>query len=144
MLNKTFLKIISVCSFIVGAILGIFALIPLFTQTIFLIQMLICAPFIIIYLRKLDIIKTLEMDKCLIMGAIIGCISFLGLSVIFFPFASLVNIIFKAQSFLWVKVLMVNFGFVLPMILFISLLSALLNMFSAFLTMSVLQYISKK
>ena len=143
MLDKTFIKIICICSFITGAILGIIPLIPVLFWTAFLIEMFLVAPFMIIYMNKLKLIENIDMGKCLSIGAISGGVSFLGFSLVFFPLAFIINLIFKTDSFLWIKVLFNNFGFVIPMIIFTALLSSLLNMFSGFLTMYFYAYFGK-
>lgn len=135
MLDKTLFKIISVCSVITGCILGFMGLLPIIFWYVVLAQMILVAPFMIIYLSKTGVIGELKMDKFLIMGAISGFMSAVGFSVVFLPVAFLLYMIFKVESFLWIKVLFFNFGFVIPMIIFIALLSALINMFSGFLTM---------
>ena len=140
MINKSLLKIIFICSFIVGGILGIIPLIPAFTWVAFLAVMFLVAPFIIIYLKRLNIIKTIETEKCLLIGAISGISAFLGFSVIYFPIAFILNLIFKIQSFLWIKVIFMNIGFLIPMIILISLLCGLMNTFSGFLTVYFYEY----
>lgn len=144
MFNKSLLKILCLCSALTGAILGVLPLIPALTITAFILVMFFVAPFIIIYLKHLNFIKDIEMEQGLVLGAISGCCAFLGFSIIYFPIAFLLNLIFKIQSFLWIKVIFVNFGFLIPMIILIALLSGLLNMFSAFLTIYFYDYFRAK
>ena len=54
MINKSLLKIICIFSIIVGGILGVIPLIPAFTWIAFLAVMFLVAPFMIIYLKKLN------------------------------------------------------------------------------------------
>lgn len=140
MINKALLKIIFICSFIIGGILGIIPLIPAFTWIAFLAVMFLVAPFIIIYLHKLKLIEVIETEKCLTIGAISGASAFLGFSVIYFPIAFILNLIFKIQSFLWIKVIFMNIGFLIPMIILIALLCGLMNTFSGFLTAYLYEY----
>lgn len=143
MFNKDLIKIICVFSGILGAIIGLIALIPAFTPTAFGLEMFLVAPFIIIYLKKLKLLESVEMDKCLLVGAVSGFVSSFGMALTFMPISLLLNLIFKIQLFLWVKVLLFNIAFIIPMIILIALLSALLNMFSGFLTVYFYEYIKK-
>ncbi len=142
MFSKSLLKIILISSFITGVIFSIFTLIPPLIWIIFILLMFCVSPFIIIYLKKLNLIKNIEIEQCLAIGALSGAASFIGFSVVFFPSAFVLHLIFNTQSYIWIKVLLQNIGFIVPMILFIALLSALLNMFSGFLTAYFYQYIN--
>ncbi len=142
MFSKSLLKIILISSFITGVIFSIFTLIPPLIWIIFILLMFCVSPFIIIYLKKLNLIKNIEIEQCLVIGALSGAASFIGFSVVFFPSAFVLHLIFNTQSYIWIKVLLQNIGFIVPMILFIALLSALLNMFSGFLTAYFYQYIN--
>lgn len=144
MLDKSLLKIICVFSFISGAVLGIIPLIPAFIWIAFFCVMFLVAPFIIIYLKKLNLIEDIEAEKSLLIGAISGTASFLGFACLYFPIAFILQLIFKIQSFLWIKVLFFNFGFLIPMVILIALLSGLLNAFSGFLTAYFYQYFKPK
>ena len=134
MISKPLFKIIAVCSFILGAILGIFPLIPALIGLSFFVVMFGIAPFMLIYLKKLNILKTIEIEQSLIIGSISGAVALLGFATVYFPIAFILQLIFKIQSFIWIKVLFVNIGFLIPMIFLIALTSALLNAFSGFLT----------
>ena len=134
MISKPLFKIIAVCSFIIGAIIGVLPLIPAFIGLAFFLVMFGIAPFILIYLKKLNILKTIEMEQSLVIGSISGAVALLGFTTVYFPIAFILQLIFKIQSFIWIKVLFVNIGFLIPMIILIALTSALLNAFSGFLT----------
>lgn len=140
MINKALLKIIFICSFIIGGILGLIPLIPAFIWIAFLAVMFLVAPFIIIYLKKLKLISNVETERCMFIGAISGASAFLGFATIYFPIAFILNLIFKIQSFLWIKVIFMNIGFLIPMIILIALLCGLMNTFSGFLTAYLYEY----
>ena len=134
MISKPLFRIIAVCSFIIGAILGVFPLIPALIGISFFLLMFAVAPFMIIYLKQLNILKTIEIEESLIIGSISGAVALLGFATIYFPIAFILQLIYKIQSFIWIKVLFVNIGFLIPMVILIALTSALLNAFSGFLT----------
>ena len=140
MINKALLKIIFICSFIIGGILGLIPLIPAFIWIAFLAVMFLVAPFIIIYLKKLKLISNVETERCMFIGAISGASAFLGFATIYFPIAFILNLIFKIKSFLWIKVIFMNIGFLIPMIILIALLCGLMNTFSGFLTAYLYEY----
>ena len=59
MISKSLFKIIAICSFIIGAIIGVFPLIPALIGLAFFVVMFGIAPFMLIYLKKLNILKTI-------------------------------------------------------------------------------------
>ena len=134
MISKQLFRIIAICSFIIGAILGVFPLIPALIGISFFLLMFGVAPFMLIYLRKLNILKSIEIEESLVIASISGAVALLGFATIYFPIAFILQLIFKIQSFIWIKVLFVNIGFLIPMVILIALTSALLNAFSGFLT----------
>ncbi|MCD7740535.1 MAG: hypothetical protein LUH11_04220 [Candidatus Gastranaerophilales bacterium] len=140
MIKKSLFKIICFTSLITGAMIGILPLIPPLIWIAFLAVMFLSAPFMIIYLKKLNLINKFEIEESLVIGSISGAFAFLGFAVVYFPAALILYLIFKIQSFLWIKVMFTNFGFLISMIILITLLSALLNMFSGFLTVYLCKY----
>lgn len=130
MLSKQLIKVISLFSAIIGALVAVPALIPLFTVFVILIMFIITAPFIILYLKKLKLFADLTVEKCAAIGAISGASVFFGFSIIFFPIGFLFNLIFKIQSLIWVKVIFSNFGFLMLMIFLMTLTCAMFNTFA--------------
>ena len=136
-------KVISAVSAISGAIAGIAALIPFLSFAVLCLLMLGMAPYIIIYLKNLHVIGNLDTERSLMYGTLAGFTGFIGFSVTFFPIAFIIDLIFKTETFLWVNIVFKNFGFLITMVILIALLSALLNMFSGFLTGYIYQYLKK-
>lgn len=130
MLSKQLIKVISLFSAIIGALAAVPALIPLFTVFVILIMFIVTAPFIILYLKNLKLFSDLSVEKCAAIGAISGASVFLGFSIIFFPIGFLLNLIFKIQSLIWVKVIFSNFGFLMLMIFLMTLTCAMFNTFA--------------
>ena len=143
MLKNPIFKIISIVSIISGAFLGILSIIPVLTFFILIVLMFIMAPFIIIYFKNLKLIKEIEIEKGIIYGSIAGFTGCIGYSILFFPFAFIIDLIFKTQSFLWVKVVCQNFIFLIGTIFFTAILCAILNAFTGFLTAYLYQYFKK-
>lgn len=144
MVDKSLFKIICLCSLISGAILGVLPLIPHLTGLAFTLIMFFTAPFVIIYLFKLKLIKELDVPQCLSLGGISGFFSFLGFSIIYFPIAAILYLIFKINSFLWIKVIFTNIGFLFFTVILTALLCGLMNMFSAFMTVYLYEYFKGK
>ena len=136
-------KVIAAMSAISGAIIGIAALLPFLSFAVLCLLMFGMAPYIIIYLKNLHVIENIDTEKSLIYGGLSGFAGFLGFSVSFFPLAFIIDLIFKTETFLWVNIVFKNFGFLLTMVILTALLSALLNMFSGFLTGYIYQYFKK-
>ena len=144
MIDKSLSKIIVITSLVSGAVLGVIPLIPAFIWIAFILLMFFISPFIIVYLSRLNLIKTIDIENSLIIGAISGFSACLGFALIYFPIAFILQLIFKVQSFIWIKVIFVNFGFLIPMIIFTALLCALFNTFSAFITAYFYSYFVNK
>ena len=143
MIEKDLLKILCIYSAILGAILGLLPLIPLFIGFAFVVLLIFVSPIVLFYFKKLGLIKNFEMEKCLVVRAISGAVAGLGFSIVYFLIALLLQLIFKIQSFIWIKVLFVNIGFLIPMIILIALVVALFNAFSAFLVSYFFIYFNK-
>lgn len=133
MIDKALTKTLCIFSIILGALVGVIPLIPALTGFAFIILMFAVAPIVLFYFNKLNLLKDFEMEKCLTIGAISGAMACIGFSVVYFVCALFLYLLFKIQAFLWIKVLLTNFGFVVPMIIFMALAVALFNAFSAFL-----------
>lgn len=143
MINKELLKVLSIFSIIIGAILGVLPLIPALTGIAFFLLLFIVSPFTLIYFKHIKIIEDYNMEKCLIIGAISGAIACVGFTLIYFPIAFILQLIFKINSFIWIKVLFTNIGFVIPMVFFTSIISAISNSFSAFLIAYYFEFIKQ-
>lgn len=144
MIKNPLFKIICIVSLLTGAIIGVVSLIPFLSGIVLTLLMLIMAPFILIYFKNLNLIQKIETEQSIIYGSISGFMGFLGFSVIFFPLAFIIDIIFKTQTFLWVKVVCQNFVFLIGTIFFTALLCALLNAFTGFITAYIYQYLKKE
>ncbi|MGM9993687.1 MAG: hypothetical protein ACI37R_03045 [Candidatus Avigastranaerophilus sp.] len=143
MIKTPLLKIITIVCLLTGAIMGVLALIPFLSFGVLTLLMFIIAPFVIIYFKNLNLIKDIEIDQGIFYGGISGFIAFIGFSITFFPLAFIIDIIFKTQTFLWVSIVSKSFLFLSGIIIFTAMLSALLNMFTGFLTAYVYQYFKK-
>ena len=134
MLNALLLKQIAILSVIAGAILGfltIFPILNIFTITI----LVICVSvFILVYMKRENLIGTFDLKEGAIMGCVIGFVSFISAAIVYIPLDIILGLIpIFAGKFIVIKWFFTSFGggFVLFMLIFfVALLSALMNAFA--------------
>ena len=131
-MNKSLIKLLCVFATLTGGILAVPALLPFLMPYVLIALLLLISPFMLIYLKKLNIIKTFDIDKSMILGAISGACASLGFCIIYIPIAFILNLIFKIQSYIWAKTVFINFGGLIMMLVLIAMTCAIFNAFSAF------------
>jgi len=142
-MNRAIIKSLIICSLILGLILGILSVIPYLGVISFLALMLFSAPLVMLYLIMDGKLDLTNIQNSIIQGAITGffanimfCSVFAILSVlILVGFNYSVNLILVSMiknSALWLFVLMV---------LFISVLTAVTNAFTGFITYYIINVI---
>lgn len=131
-MNKSIIRLLCVFAGLTGGLLAIVALLPFLMPYVLLALLFLISPFMLIYFKKLNIIKTFEVDKSMIFGAISGACSALGFCIIYIPIAFILNLIFKIQSYIWAKTVFINFGGLIMMLILIAMTCAIFNAFSAF------------
>ena len=140
--NKVFLKNLLVLSSILGLVLGLITIVPFVCNISFFALMTLVAPIIFVYMKKLNLIGFVDPKQGAVYGAIIGFVSFLGFSLSFVPLATIIGFLYKGSYYLGVSLLFRSGFFVtLMMVLFVAILSALINAFSGFMTMYVFNQI---
>ena len=143
--NKIFLKNLLSLSAILGLILGIITIIPFISGFSFFVLMVLAAPVLFVYLKKLHLIGYITPQEGAIYGSFIGFASFLGFSVSFIPLATIIGFLYKGSFYLGIKMLFESGIFLtLTMIIFVALLSALMNAFSGLVTMYIYNQIEEK
>ncbi len=144
-LNKSLIKNIAVLSGLLGVILGLISIIPVIGYFTFFIQIILSAPLVIYYMKKLELFGYFDTKEGAIYGAIIGFVSFLGFSVSFFPLAAIIGFIFKGSSYSWVSWFFPSGVLALIMLIFfVTLLSALMNAFSGLVAVYLYNQIEEK
>ena len=128
-----------------GLILGVLTIIPFICNFTFFAIMILAAPIMYIYMKKLNLLGYLEPKQGAIYGAIIGFISFLGFSVSFVPLATIIGFLYKGSFYLGVSLLFRSGIFVtIMMVLFVAILSALMNAFSGMITVYIYNQLEPK
>ena len=134
-MNLLPIKQISILSAILGGILGILTLVPYVGILTFIVCTFAAGSIVLIYMQKLELIGELDTKSWSIYGAIGGFVSFLGFSATFVPLATIIGAIVKTSYYLGIS-LMFRLGFFVTilMILFVAVMSALMNGFGAMTT----------
>jgi len=135
-MNKTLLKQISILSIILGFALGIITLIPFIGQIAFIILMCLASAIIIIFMLKVELLEVIPIKESVILGSIIGFVSFVAFCVVYLPLVAVLGKIFGLYSLYGISIALQagSTGIIILMVLFMGVLSATVNAFTAFLT----------
>ena len=135
-MNLTLLKQIGILSSLLGAVLGVITLIPFVGNISFLILMCLSSALIILIMVKYGVLEILSVKEGVSLGAVIGFVSFIAFSIIYLPFVAILGKVFKLYSFYGIAMIMNvgSFGVILMLTVFVAVLSAVINAFTAFLT----------
>lgn len=143
-MNQLIVKQAAVLSAILGGILGILTLIPFVRNFSFMLLILAVSAVIIIYMKKNDLIGIIDVKEGAILGAIIGFISFIAFSIVFVPLVALVGLIFKGYYTFGISYMLKVSGFfvLIMLVLFMGILSALMNAFAGLVTAYMYEVLS--
>lgn len=135
-MNTNILKQISLLSLFLGAALGVITLIPFIGELAFWVLMCAASPIVILFMMKMEMIDIQTVKESVVIGSIIGFVSFIGFSIFYMPISVLLIKIFNYSTNYGVSLALsqASFGLIIVMVLFISVLSATVNAFSGFLT----------
>ena len=140
-MNILLIKQISILSAVLGGLLGLITLIPYIGVLSFLICIFAAGSLILYYMQKIELIGELDTKAWSIYGALSGFVSFIGFSITFIPLATIIGMIFKTSYYLGISIMFrVGFFITILMILFVAILSALMNGFGAMTTSYVLNF----
>lgn len=144
-IKQLLLKQMGMLSSVLGLVLGVITIIPFICNFSFFALIVLAAPIILVYMKKLDMIGILDIRQGAMYGAIIGFISFVAFSVSFVPLATIIGFIYKGSYYLGVSLLFRTGFFVLiMMVFFVALLAALMNAFSGLITIYVYNQLEQK
>lgn len=139
-MNPLLIKQTSILSAILGGIIGVLTLIPFVRNFTFMILILCISAVVIIYMKKNDLIGIIDVKEGAVLGAIIGFVSFVAFSVVFVPLVTLLSAflgLFKINYYTFgIAYLLKASGFfvLIMLIIFLGLLSALMNAFAGLVT----------
>lgn len=144
-IKQLLLKQMSMLSSVLGLILGVLTVIPFICNFSFFALIVLAAPLVLIYMKKLDMIGILDIRQGAMYGAVIGFISFIAFSVSFVPLATIIGFIYKGSYYLGVSLLFRSGFFVLiMMVFFVAILAALMNAFSGLVTVYLYNQFEQK
>ena len=144
-IKQLLLKQMGMLSSVLGLVLGVITIIPFICNFSFFALIVLSAPIILVYMKKLDMIGILDIRQGAMYGASIGFISFVAFSVSFVPLATIIGFIYKGSYYLGVSLLFRTGFFVLiMMVFFVALLAALMNAFSGLVTIYVYNQLEQK
>lgn len=144
-IKKLLLKQMSMLSSVLGLILGVLTVIPFICNFSFFALIVLAAPLVLIYMKKLDMVGLLDIRQGAMYGAVIGFISFIAFSVSFVPLATIIGFIYKGSYYLGVSLLFRSGFFVLiMMVFFVAILAALMNAFSGLVTVYLYNQFEQK
>lgn len=142
-MNNILLKQMALLSLIFGAALGVISVIPIIGTLAFMTLMFLSATFVILKLKKSDFLGKLTTRDGTLYGALVGFVACWGFCATMVPLASLISFINHMffHKLLWYSSISIWFTngiggiFVLVMIImFVALLSALMNSFGGLVT----------
>lgn len=138
-MNPIIVKQTAILSAILGGILGVLTLIPFVRNFSFMLLILCISAVIIVYMKKNDLIGIIDVKEGSILGAIIGFVSFVAFSVVFIPLDLVIGAflgLFKIHYNTFGLNIFIQSGFfvLILLIIFIAMLSALMNAFAGLVT----------
>ncbi len=142
-MNKILLKQISILSVIAGIILAFLTLIPFVGQLAFIILMAFVAALVIVFMVKIDLLEILSIRESVVLGALIGFISFMAFAVVYLPIVALLGRFFNLYYLYGISLILNvgSFGVIFMLTVFVATLSATINAFTAFITFYVLEFL---
>ena len=146
-ININLIRQMSIFSALIGAIVGVIALIPIIGNLIFTLFYIALSAILIVYLKRNNILGELTIKEGGILGAIIGTTATTAFLIIHIPLASLIQFIFNNG---WIGQIIIAcfssflaFFCLIFMLVFVIMLAALMNGFSGAATVYVYDVISK-
>ncbi|HNW26185.1 MAG TPA: hypothetical protein PKI94_05265 [Candidatus Gastranaerophilaceae bacterium] len=135
-MNPLLMKQTAILSAILGGILGVLTLIPFVRNFSFMILILCISAVVIVYMKRHELIGIIDLREGALLGAIIGFVSFIAFSVVFIPLVTIVGWIFKGYYTYGISYMLKVSGFfvLVMLIIFLAILSALMNAFAGLVT----------
>ena len=146
-MNQLIVKQTAILSAILGGIIGGLTLIPFVQGFSFLFLLTGVAALVIIYMKKNDLIGIIDVKEGMAFGGIIGFISFIAFSIVFIPSVTILGwllSLFKIHYNTFGLNVFIQSGFFVLVIImiFMGMLSALMNAFSGMVTAYMYEVLS--
>lgn len=141
-MNKAILKIIVLLSMFLGVVSGLLTIIPFIGEIIFWLLLTVSAVVVILFMTRMKLLDIKTTKQSVVVGAIIGFISFLAFSVVYIPaviaLAKFMNYISNPGVAMFLT--HSSLGILVMLAIFMGVLSATLNSFSGFLTYYLIEF----
>lgn len=141
-INLMLLKQISIFSAIAGGALGVLTLIPIINIISFPVLIIFLSAAVLVYMKHNNLIGIIDIREGSIFGAVIGFVSFVGFSVVYIPLSMLLGLIFKNSFLPYFLNSFGSFVVLIMLVIFLALLSALMNGFTGLATAYVYEILS--
>lgn len=143
-MNTLLLKQIGILSAIFGATMGVLTIIPFINGFTFMALTLVASAIVLVYMKRHDLIGVINIREGAVIGAEIGFVSFIAFSIVFIPLVSIVGLIFKGYYTYGILYMLKISGFfvLILLVVFMAILSALMNAFSGLVTAYVYEILS--
>ncbi len=145
MINELLLKQIAILSAIAGAVLGVLTIIPYINIFSLSILIICLAAFVLVYMKRENLIGIFDMREGAILGAVVGFVSFIAASIVYVPCDIILGLIPPFRAHFVMRFFFNSFGSFVVMnmlIFFVALLSALMNAFAGLATSYVYELLT--
>ena len=139
-MNKSVLKIITLLSIFLGIVSGLLTIIPYAGEIVFWLLLVLAAPAVILFLTNQKVLEIETVRQSVVIGGLIGFVSFLAFSAVYFPAVILLARIFNYSSNYGVSVSHASFGLLVMLAVFMGVLAATINAFSGFVTYYLIEF----
>ncbi|MCQ2744466.1 MAG: hypothetical protein MJ230_06710 [bacterium] len=145
-MNLLILKQLAILSAFAGAILGFITVIPYVSALSFFTLILFLSAFILVYLKKNDLIGIINIKEGCLFGALIGFVSFIAFAVVFTPISMLLGWLIPSYTQGFMRFFLSgglgSTVVMLMLIVFMAGISALFNGFTGLITAYVYELIT--
>ena len=145
MINELLLKQVAILSAISGGILGLLTIFPFLNIFSITILVICLAVFVLVYMKRENLIGIFDLREGAILGAVIGFVSFIAAAIIYVPCDIILGLIPIFRAHFIMRFFFNSFGSFVVMnmlIFFLALLSALMNAFAGLATSYVYELLT--
>ncbi len=145
-MNEIIVKRAAAFSFLLGAILGIMAIIPFISGLAYFILILCSSVAVILYMKKNEkYLGIIDTQQGAILGGIIGFITTIGFCITFLPMKFILSLIFTKSTDLGISYFITTAPWLFFVLIFIiAVILGLINSATGMGTAYVLNYFEKK
>lgn len=142
-MDKSLLKLILLISAFLGVVFGILTATPYIGEIAFWILLCFAAVIEMLFLMKVKLLELFTVNESAVIGGIIGFVSFMVFCIVYIPIVAILYKFFNYSTNYGVSMILgnANFGILLILSVFMSVLSATINAFMGFITFYIKEFI---